>query len=115
MRRVPEDVRTPTRQADPVGYPMVRGGGMFLMFIGMGLVSAIVFSGDALVNYPVFYVGVAIATISLFASGRLSQGSPTGLQIAALVFAIALEVILLVVMGRTLPRGTTEHVRWLWV
>ena len=115
MRSVPENVRTPIRQADGVEYPMVRGGGLFLMLIGTGLVSAIVFSGDALVNYPVFYVGVAVATISLFASGRLSQGSPTRLQIAALVSAIALEIILLVVMGRTLPRGTAEHVRWLWV
>ena len=31
------------------------------------------------------------------------------------MFAIALQVVLLAVMGRTLPRGTAEHVRWLWV
>ena len=96
-------------------YPMVRGGGLFLVFIGMGLVSAILFSGAALVNYPVFFSGVAIATISLFAARRFSYGSPTRIHIATLMFAIALEVILFAVMGRILPPGTDEHVRWLWV
>jgi hypothetical protein len=96
-------------------YPMARGGGLFLMLIGAGLISAIAFSGDALVNYTVFFIGVGIATLSLFLSARLSQRTPTRAQIAALAFGITLEVILLIVMGRTLPRGTMEHVRWLWV
>jgi len=94
---------------------MARGGGLFLMLIGAGLISAIAFSGDALVNYTVFFVGAGIATLSLFLSGRLSQLTPTRAHIAALAFAITLEVILLIVMGRALPRATTEHVRWLWV
>lgn len=101
--------------ATEVAYPMVRGGGLFLMLIGAGLVSAIAFSGDALVDYTIFFVGVGVATISLFAARRLSPGSPTRLQIAALISAIALEIILFAVMGRTLPPGTAEHVRWLWV
>jgi hypothetical protein len=94
---------------------MVRGGGLFLIVIGAALICAIVFSDDALVDYTIFFVGIGIATISLFASRRLSQGSPTRLQIVALIFAIAIEIILLNVMGRTLPRGTSEHIRWLWV
>jgi hypothetical protein len=98
-----------------VAYPMVRGGGLFLMLIGAGLICAIAFSGDALVDYTIFFVGVGVATISLFAVRRLSQGSPTRLQIGALISAIALEIILFAIMGRTLPPGTAEHVRWLWV
>ena len=94
---------------------MARGGGLFLMLIGTGLISAIAFSGDALVNHTVFFIGVGVATLSLLLSGRLSQGTPTRGQIAALAFAITLEVTLLVVTARTLPQGTMEHVRWLWV
>ena len=97
-----------------IAYPMARGGGLFLVLIGSGLISAIAFSGNALVNYAVFFVGVGCATVSLFAAGHWSKASPTLLQIAALVFAIAFEIILFVIMARTLPRGTGEHVRWLW-
>jgi hypothetical protein len=96
-------------------YPMARGGGMFLVLIGAGLIAAIAISGDALVNNRVFFVGIGAATISLFFAGHWSKESPSRLQIAALMFAIALQVVLLAVMGRTLPRGTAEHVRWLWV
>jgi len=94
---------------------MARRGGLFLVLIGAALIAAIAFSGAALVNYTVFFVGAGLAVLSLFLSGRLSVGSPTRMQIAALAAAIGLEVALFVVMGRTLPPGTSEHVRWLWV
>jgi hypothetical protein len=45
----------------------------------------------------------------------LAFGKPTRLQIAALAFAIGLEVLFLIVLGRSLPRGTPEQIRWLWV
>jgi hypothetical protein len=98
-----------------VAYPMARGGGLFLVLIGAGLIAAIAFSGAALVNYTVFYVGAGLAVLSLFFSDRLSPGKPTRAQIAALAGAIALEVALFVVMGHALPPGTPERVRWLWV
>jgi len=53
--------------------------------------------------------------LSLFFAGRLSFGSPTPLQIGALVFALALQGALIVMQGRLLPPTTPEHVRWLWV
>jgi uncharacterized protein DUF6609 len=94
---------------------MARRGGLFLVFIGTGLIGAIVFRGDALVNYNFFFVGVACATIALFVSGRLSTDAPTRIQTAALAFAIALEVILIVLQGRMLPHDTPERTRWLWM
>jgi hypothetical protein len=96
-------------------YPMARRGGLFLTIMGAALLFAILFSGAALVNYNVFFVGVGIAVVSLFASGHLSTGSPTRLQFVALAFALGLEFILLLIMGRTLPRGTAEQIRWLWI
>jgi hypothetical protein len=98
-----------------VRYPMLRAGGAFLLFIGLGLIGAIAFSGSALVNYNVFYAGAAAGVAALFFARRLSTGRRTRIQIFALAGAILLEVLLLILMGRTLPPGTEEHVRWLWV
>jgi Family of unknown function (DUF6609) len=95
-------------------YPMLRAGGLFLILIGVGLIGAIAFSGDALINYNVFFAGAAAGIVSLFFAGRLSTGRPTRLQVLALAAAILLEGLLFVAMGRTLPPGTAEHVRWLW-
>jgi len=36
-------------------YPMVRSGGLFLALVGLGLIGAVLFSGDTLVNYVVFF------------------------------------------------------------
>jgi len=94
---------------------MARPGGVFLVLIGVGLLAGLAFSGAALVNYNVFFAGAGLAVMSLFFSGFLSSGTPSRLQIAALAFAIALEVALFVGMRRFLPPGTQEHVRWLWV
>ena len=115
MSDLPENLPTPNQATTRCVYPMVRSGGLFLVFISLGLISAIFFSGDALVNYTIFFVGIAVATISLFAAKRLSFGSPTRFQIVALVSAIGIEIMLFRVMGRTLPPGTDEHIRWLWV
>jgi Family of unknown function (DUF6609) len=101
----------------PIGppYPMLRAGGAFLVFIGLGLVGAIAFSGSALVNYNVFFGGAAAGVLALFFARPLSLGRPTRVQVVALAAAILLEVALFIAMGRTLPPNTEEHVRWLWV
>jgi Family of unknown function (DUF6609) len=96
-------------------YPMLRAGGAFLLFIGLGLVGAIAFSGSALVNYNIFYAGAGAGVVSLSFTRRLSSKRPTRLQVLALAAAIVLEVILFAVMVRTLPSGTEEQIRWLWV
>jgi len=96
-------------------YPMVRSGGLFLALVGLGLIGGVLFSGDALVNYVVFFVGVALGLVALMFAGPLSFGSPTRSQVAALVVAVVLEGVLLNIQGRMLPRGTDESVRWLWI
>jgi hypothetical protein len=96
-------------------YPMVRSGGLFLALVGLGLIGAVLFSGDALVNYTVFFAGVALGVAALMFSGPLSFGSPKRFQVAALVAAVVLEVALLNIQGRVLPAGTDESVRWLWI
>jgi uncharacterized membrane protein YdcZ (DUF606 family) len=102
--------------APPGGrYPMLRAGGAFLVCVGLGLIGGIAFSGAAPVNFGVFYAGAAAGVIALCFAGRLSTGTPTRLQIAALAGAVLLELLLFAVQGRMLPRGTEEHVRWLWI
>jgi len=96
-------------------YPMARGGGLFLVLIGAALIAAIALSGGALVSYPVFFAGSGLAVLSLFLSGRLSDGRPTRAQYIALAAAIALEAVLFGLLPRLLPLGTSEPVRWLWV
>jgi hypothetical protein len=97
------------------GYPMARRGGLFLALIGAALIAAIALSRGALVSYPVFFAGMGIAILSLFVSGRLSDGRPTHAQLIALAAAIALEVFLFALLPRILPLGAPEAVRWLWV
>jgi len=50
----------------------------------------------------------------MFAS-KLSLGTPTRIQIGALVAAVAPEIILFNVQGRMLPQGTDQSVRWMWI
>jgi hypothetical protein len=96
-------------------YPMRRAGGAFLICIGAGLIAAIALRGDALVDYRIFFIGATLGVVSLLFARRLSAGPPTRGQIAALIGALVLEVALFALMGRLVPRGTPEHVRWLWV
>ena len=108
-------VATERGAATRARYPMARGGGLFLVLIGAGLVAAIALSGDSLVSYAVFFAGAGLAILSLFLSGRLADGAPTRAQLLALAAAIALEVTLFALLPRVLPPGTPEPVRWLWV
>jgi Family of unknown function (DUF6609) len=96
-------------------YPLARSGGLFLLIIGAGLLAAIALSGSALVNYTAFGAALASAIVSLFFARRLSFGSPTRAQVAALVFALTLQGALLALMIRLLPPGTEERIRWSWV
>jgi hypothetical protein len=94
---------------------MLRGGGVFLICLGAGLVAAIAFSGPALVNYSFFSFGAALGLCSLIFASRWAPGRPTRTQVVAVATALLMEAVLFVLMGRFLPRGTPEAVRWLWV
>lgn len=95
-------------------YPMARRGGLFLVVVGAGLIAAIALGRETLVSYPVFFAGLGLAVLSLFVSGRLSDGRPTRAQRLALAVALAVEAVLFALLPRVLPPETSEHVRWLW-
>lgn len=94
---------------------MARRGGLFLVVVGAGLIAAVALGRDTLVSYPVFFAGLGLAVLSLFASGRLSDGRPTRAQLLALAAALAIEVVLFALLPRVLPPGTPERVHWFWV
>jgi hypothetical protein len=89
-------------------YPMVRAGGLFLVFFGAGIIINVFLSGG-------FLVGIILAIISLMFSKTLSFGKPRLFQIMALVFAIVLEMVLFFIMFQVLPTDTDGSVRLMWI
>lgn len=96
-------------------YPMAPSGGLFLALVGLGLIAAVAFGGDRVADLRIFFVGVGLGLVALMFTSKLSLGTPTRLQIGALVAAVLLEVVLFNVQGRMLPQGTDESVRWMWI
>jgi len=92
----------------PHPYPMVRAGGVFLVFFGAGIVINIFLSGA-------FLVGVVLAVMSLMFSKTLSFGKPRPFQIIALVCAIVLEIILFFIIFQALPADIAGPVRLMWI
>ena len=77
-------------------FPLIRGGGVFLIVVGIAIVLGAFFFR---VRYPVFGVGAAIAsglTAAFAASLAAPYGAPSLIQLASLGVAVALEMILLV-------------------
>lgn len=89
-------------------YPMVRAGGLFLMFFGAGIIGDIFLSGALI-------VGTVLAITSLMFSKALSFGKPKRIQIIALVLAIVLEIALFIILVSTLPAGAADSVRLMWI
>lgn len=89
-------------------YPMVRAGGLFLVFFGAGIIINIFLSGA-------FIVGSILALMSLMLSKKLSFGRPRRFQIMALVLAIVLEMVLFFIMIQVLPADIAEPVRLMWI
>jgi|SRR5690606_29130616 len=89
-------------------YPMVRAGGLFLLFIGAGIIINVFLRGA-------FLVGIVLAIISLIFSKTLSFGKPKRFQIMALFFAMALEMVLFFIMFQVLPADTDGSVRLMWI
>src|SRR5688572_23122986 len=94
-------------------YPMVRVGGLFILCVGLGLIAGAIAGGEGLVDRRVFFAGVGAATMSLFASARLSYGPPLRFQVAALVGAIVLEMVLMSALGSLLGPADARTF-WLW-
>jgi hypothetical protein len=87
-------------------FPLIRGGGIFLVIVGAAiLLGALQFRW----RNPLLGVGAALATVAtIFTAARLSApyGAPTKLQIGSLVVAVLLEVIVLIwAIQRFSPKG----------
>ena len=96
-------------------FPLVRSGGMFVFFIGMGIVVGAML-GERYLIVPLI-VGAALAIISQAAFGQrvtAPLGTPTRLQIAVLVGSIVLESISLGVVGAVCG-SQSLRVLLLWV
>ena len=94
-------------------FPAVRSGGLFLLLMGLGILAADLFSGAATMNTNIFYLGTGLALMSFFSVRKLAFGRSSAMQIGALMFAILLEMALMVTYNRMLgPMGQEE--RWLW-
>jgi uncharacterized protein DUF6609 len=92
----PVQVPKPASGGSSHPYPMVRSGGLFLLFVGAGVVGGTFAAGDRLVNAQIFFEGLGAAVLSLFAARWVSFGRGTRLQLTALFGALGLQAILLV-------------------
>jgi hypothetical protein len=80
-------------------YPMMRGGGLMLICVGVGFLIAW-FSGSRW--YVPAIVGAVLGLISTGLAGLFSPplAAPSGLQIGALVLAILVETVLIILVVR---------------
>jgi hypothetical protein len=94
-------------------FPLIRGGGLFLILIGLTIVIATLLGGNEAANLPVFYIGTGLGLTALFVLAKpLSYGPPTRIQVFALIGAILLEVLLFILSGLLL-NGSTARTFWL--
>jgi hypothetical protein len=97
-------------------YPLRRGGGLFLAFMGSGIVLGVVFRGRDPINAPVLLAGATIAMLSLvFARRWAAAARPSRTQVAALLGAIALELGLFVLLGLLVPVTPQTDPRLWWL
>lgn len=104
----------------PHPYPMIRGGGMFVFFIGLGITIGALLGEHRLVVPLIAGFVLAFVTQSIFAK-RLTRalGKPTRTQVVALIGAIVVEFILSGVvfyLFRTdFASGSSLREFWLWI
>lgn len=89
-------------------YPLVRSGGLFLLLIGSGIITDIIFKGA-------FMIGTGLAVLSLLFAKVLSFGKPSSIQIFALALAVLLEIVLLITISNVLPSDINPAVRLMWI
>jgi hypothetical protein len=96
-------------------YPMVRGSGAFLVCIGLGLILAVVWAGDAPVNARILGVSAILATAAIPIMRKiLPLGRPKAFHILAMIGSVALELYLFWLVFSRLPKDTQPQTRWLW-
>ena len=87
-------------------FPLIRGGGVFLMIVGVAIVlGALQFRW----RNPLLGAGAALATAATIATAAhlaAPYGAPTRLQIGSLVVAVTLELVALIwAIRRFSPQG----------
>jgi hypothetical protein len=96
-------------------YPLRRAGGLFLAFMGSGIVLGVAFRGRDPINVPVLLAGATIAMLSLGFARRGAAARPSRTQVAALLGAIALEFGLFVLLGLLVPVTPQSDPRLWWL
>jgi hypothetical protein len=93
-----------TSQADL--FPLVRGGGLFLMIVGIAVVLGALRFRSRNLRLGIGAAIAAAATTVLAAPLAAPYGAPTQFQIGSLLVAVALEIVLVIwAMRRYAPRG----------
>ena len=85
------------------------------MLLGLGLLVGVLSAVGSVMNTKPFIAGAVLGLISIPIVRRTWWlGSPSRLQVAALAFAICMEIALFAALRQLLPSDTTERDRWLW-
>ena len=104
----------------PHSYPMIRSGGMFVSFIGLGIAIGALLGEHYLVTPLIAGFVFAFVAQSIFAR-RLTRalGQPTRTQVIALIGAIVLEFLLtgavFYLFRNDFASGSSLRSFWLWI
>lgn len=83
-------------------YPLVRGGGLFLIIVGVGIIAGGVVPRFRGVALAVFGLIAAVLTASFARQLAAPFGTPTALQVWSLIGAVVLELALIPLVVRRL-------------
>ncbi len=89
-------------------YPLIRGGGLFLMVMGAGVVGGAVWRSVRW-RLVAWSLGGAALVTTIFARGLARPlGQPTARQLVALAGALGLEWVLMRIVGYRFRRGERQ-------
>lgn len=94
---------------------MIRSGGLFVLFVGLGIVTGAILGENHFLVPLLVGAGVAFAAQNVFRNRLVRPlGTPTRTQVAALVGAIVLEIILTGIVAYAFNFRQTRSF-WLWI
>ena len=96
-------------------YPMVRGGGAFLVCVGVGLVVGAIWPGSGPVNAKVLGLSAVLGILAIPIARRLAPlGKPQPYQVVVLIGSVVLEFAMFRFVYGRLVAGADDQARWLW-
>jgi drug/metabolite transporter (DMT)-like permease len=96
-------------------FPMIRSGGLFVLFVGLGIVTGAILGENHFLVPLLVGAGVAFAAQNVFRNRLVRPlGTPTRTQVAAIVGAIVLEIILTGIVAYAFDFRQTRSF-WLWI